>query len=66
MTATLHVHSDDATLYDSVFEIQVKATVAEEPDWFNTTLVRITYVEPPCQLTQEDVDRVAGEQQISL
>ena len=53
MTSTLKVSSDDETLYDHRFELQIKNTVTEEPDWFNTTLIKVNFVKPPCEVSQD-------------
>ena len=58
MTSTLRVDSDDETLYDHQFEIQVKSSLSEELTWFNTTFVKINFLKPPCEVTQEEINSV--------
>ena len=60
MTSTLHVFSDDETLYDYKFELRIKSTVQEEPTWYNITQVKINYFRPPCEVSQEEISAVGG------
>lgn len=66
MTSTLRIFSDDESLYDHQFEIQIKSSVAEEPDWYNTTLVKVNYFKPPCLVSPQEVEEVGGGQSLSL
>ena len=36
-TASLEVFSDDDTLYNSFFELEISTSAVEEPGWKNTT-----------------------------
>lgn len=58
--------SDDETLYEYKFELLVRAGVEEEPQWYNSTHVVIKYLQPPCEVSQADIDLAAGKQQIVL
>ena len=42
-------------MYDHQFELQIKSTLEEETDWYNTTLIKINYVKPPCEVSQEEI-----------
>ena len=64
---TLEIDSTDEALYDSYFELEIKSTVEEEPSiWFNTTRIKINFKKPPCEVTQSEIDEVAGEAQLFL
>ena len=58
--STLVIDSDDDSLYDNNFEIEIRTTAEEEPDWFNTTLVKVSFQKPPCEVSQNDIDQVAA------
>lgn len=47
----LVVYAEDDTLYNSIFELTIEAYSKEERTWKNTTHVKITYLEPPCNVT---------------
>ena len=53
------LESDDESLYDNFFELVIRTTSEEEPDWYNTTLIKINYLKPPCEVSQLDIDSVA-------
>ena len=52
--------SDDESLYNNIFEIEIRTTREEEPDWYNTTLVKVSYRKPPCEVSQLEIDQVAA------
>ena len=58
----MNVWTDDATLYDSFFEVVIRSTLVEEEEWYNTTQIKLNYQKPTCELLQEEIDAVAGEQ----
>ena len=60
MTSTLSILSADAALYDYKFSLTIKSTVREEQTWYNTKLITINYVKPPCEITQEEIDKLIG------
>ena len=66
MTTVMNIFSDDATMYDHQFEIEILSTVSEEPSWFNSTLIKVNYLKPPCEVTQEDISAIGGDRSISL
>ena len=42
------------------------ATTEEEPDWYNITKIKISYVEPPCEVFQDEINAVAGTSSLQL
>ena len=52
--------SEDESLYDNIFELEIRTTTEEEPDWYNTTLVKVSYRKPPCEVSQIDIDSIAA------
>ena len=42
-TASLSVFSENPALVNAIFELTIKTTVEEEPDWANTTHVKIKF-----------------------
>ena len=52
--------SDDESLYNNIFEIEIRTTREEEPDWYNTTAVKVSFRKPPCEVSQFDIDQVAA------
>ena len=47
-------------MYDVYFDVTIKTMAIEEPEWHNTTTFRVLYREPPCEVTQDEIDAVAG------
>ena len=45
------IDSDDDSLYDNNFELVIRTTTEEEPDWYNTTFVKVSYRKPPCEVS---------------
>lgn len=60
-TTTLSVLAADDRLYGYQFEVSLKSTVKEEPSWFNTTNVKINFLKPPCEVTQQQIDQATGQ-----
>ena len=52
--------SDDESLYNNIFEIEIRTTREEEPDWYNTTAVKVSFRKPPCEVSQLEIDQVAA------
>ena len=59
MTSTLDIFSDDASLYNTIFELTISSTVNEELTWANTTNIKIVFLKPPCQVTQAEINAVS-------
>ena len=53
------LESDDESLYNNFFELEIRTTTLQEPDWYNTTLIKINFLKPPCEVSQLDIDSVA-------
>jgi hypothetical protein len=56
---SLEIFSDDDTLYNSFFELEISTGSFEEPSWKNNTRIKINYYKPPCQMTQEEINEIA-------
>lgn len=54
-TAQLEIDVDDAIYYGSMLEVWIKNTLVDEPNWYNTTQVKILFVKPPCPVMAEDL-----------
>ena len=69
-SASLVVYSDDESLYDYLFEFEVRDGVYPMEDrdvnWFNTTWFKINFRKPPCEVTQGEIDLVASGISLSL
>ena len=66
LEASLTIYSDDKTLYDSFFEIEIQAKVLEEPEqntWFNTTRIKINLFKPDCEVKQEEINAALQKSQ---
>ena len=52
---------DDEDLYDMTIDLIFRNTVEnEETTFFNTTMLRVNYLKPPCYVTAEHIASVAG------
>ena len=53
LEASLTIYNDDATMYNSFFELEIRAKVLDEPEpntWFNTTRIKINLFKPDCEV----------------
>ena len=66
MTSALGIQSVDDALYNYQFELTIKSTVEEEQTWYNTTLIKISFVKPSCKVSQESIDNFAGSNTLYL
>ena len=46
----VNVHSQE--YLDTKLELQIKNTIKDEPDWYNTTIVDIYFKKPVCDIDQ--------------
>ena len=59
--ASLEIYLDDEDLYDMTIDLIFRNTVEnEETTFFNTTMLRVNYLKPPCYVTAEHIASVAG------
>lgn len=62
MTSTLQVYLDDASKYDHSVELTVRSSVREELTWFNTTQIKVNLLEPPCEVSVEEINESAADE----
>ena len=56
---SLEIFSEDDTLYNSFFELEISTSSFEEPSWKNITRININYYKPPCLMNQAEINKVA-------
>lgn len=59
-SSTLHVFSENVDLIGTSFELDFYSTTIEEPTWYDTTRVKVFFKQPPCLVSQEEIDLVGN------
>ena len=54
----LTVFAEDESLLDNVYELSIKTSSLEEPSWYSSKDVKITYLQPACKVTQDEITSV--------
>lgn len=55
--ATVTVWLEDHLTLETVIDVAITFSIVEEPEYAQTTYLRVTILGPPCQLTQESLTK---------